>query len=83
MKKISFLLLVVATLAFNTSFAQEAKEGLKFTHTKEVEATSVKDQYRAGTCWSYSGLSFLESELLRTKKGEYDLSELFIVRMTY
>tara|TARA_Y100000782_G_C10184442_1_gene265677 strand:+ start:952 stop:2166 length:1215 start_codon:yes stop_codon:yes gene_type:complete len=61
------------------------KEGGKyyFTVQNEIEATSVKNQYRSGTCWSFSALSFFESELERMGKGEYDLSEMFVVRHTY
>lgn len=58
-------------------------EGLVFTRNKEIKATAVRDQYRAGTCWSYSAMAFLESELLRINKAEYDLSEMFVVRMAY
>jgi bleomycin hydrolase len=42
--------------------------------------TPVKDQYMSSTCWSFSSLSFLESELLRMGKGKYDLSEMFVAR---
>ncbi len=45
--------------------------------------TSVKDQNQAGTCWCYSGLAFLEAELLRMGKPEYDFSEMYIVYNTY
>jgi bleomycin hydrolase len=48
-----------------------------------VKATPVKNQARSSTCWSYSALSFFESELLRMGKPEYDLSEMWIVRHTY
>lgn len=54
-----------------------------FTDVKINPATSVKDQASSGTCWSYSMLAFIESELLRNKKGEHDLSEMWIVRNTY
>lgn len=74
---------VVAILFAQQIWAQEAKEGLTFTRTVDLKATPVRDQYRAGTCWSYAGLAFLESELIKTNKGEIDLSELYIVRMTY
>ena len=50
---------------------------------KKIAATPVKDQYRSGTCWSFSGLSFIESELIRMGKGEFDLSEMFVVRYVY
>lgn len=48
---------------------KEKKEGYVFTTVKENPITSVKNQSRAGTCWCYSGLSFIESELLRMGKG--------------
>lgn len=84
-----FILAVAAAFVFNLNVqAQEDKEkkeeeGYKFTVTKEIPVTSVKDQHRAGTCWCYSGLGFIEAELLRMGKGEYDLSEMFIVSNTY
>ncbi len=62
---------------------QQAPQGYEFTVLKELPATSVKDQNRSGTCWSFAGLAFIESELLRTGKGEFDLSEMWIVRHTY
>ncbi len=54
-----------------------------FTTILELPITPVKDQNRSGTCWDYSTLSFFESELLRTKKKEYDLSEVFVANKNY
>lgn len=54
-----------------------------FTTIMELPITSIKDQNRSGTCWDYSALSFFESELLRTKKKEYDLSEVFVANKNY
>lgn len=54
-----------------------------FTDVKVNPTTSVKDQNKSGTCWSFSGLSFLEDELLKKGKGEYDLSEMYVVRQCY
>lgn len=34
----------------------------------------------SSTCWSFSSVSLLESELLKMGKGETDLSEMFIAR---
>lgn len=71
------------------SFAQEDtfsnKEGsdYKFTMIKDMEATEVQDQGRTGTCWSFSSLSFFESELIRKGKGKHNLSEMYIVRNAY
>ena len=68
-----------------SGMAQEDKkeEGFVFTTVKANPVTSVKNQNRAGTCWCYSTMAFLESELLRMGKGEYDFSEMFIVHNTY
>lgn len=63
--------------------AEEKHKGYEFTMLTSVPATPVKDQHRSGTCWSFASVSFIESELLRTGKGEYDLSEMFFVRKAY
>ena len=51
--------------------AQDAKpeEGFVFTTVKENPITSIKNQNRSSTCWSFSTLGFIESELLRLGKG--------------
>lgn len=84
------ILLAAAALISVGSFAQKEKkkeevkpEGYKFTIVKQVPGTPVKDQFRSGTCWSFSGLGFVENELLRMGKGEYDLSEMWLVRNCY
>jgi bleomycin hydrolase len=65
--------------------AQPAKvgEGYKFTTVVDLKATSVKNQAATGTCWCFATTSFIESELLRMGKGDYDLSEMFVVRNNY
>ena len=64
------------------AMAQEAPTA-DFTVVKENAITSIKNQNQAGTCWCYSSLAFIESELLRMNKGEYDFSEMFLVHNTY
>lgn len=87
MKKFTTLMLIAALMFSGMVMAQEEekekKEGYVFTNIKELPITSVKDQARAGTCWCYSGLGFIEAELLRMGKGEYDFSEMYIVHNTY
>ncbi|WP_018676289.1 aminopeptidase C [Riemerella columbina] len=55
----------------------------QFTTIKENGVTSVKDQGSSGTCWSYSGNSFLESEMIRMGKQPVDLAEIFTARNSY
>ena len=64
-------------------YAQDKNEGYQFTPVKELKVTPVKNQNRTGTCWCFSTLSFLESELIRMGKGEQDLSEMFVVSYAY
>jgi len=54
-----------------------------FTVIKENKITSVKNQASSGTCWSFSGMAFFESELLRMGKPAVDLSEMFVVHRSY
>jgi bleomycin hydrolase len=76
------VLMMLLTVVF-ASFAQDKKNGYEFTEVKNLDATDVKNQYRSGTCWSYSALSFIESELIRMGKGNFNLSEMYVVRKTY
>lgn len=85
MKKFTFitaLLLAISTLLYSQDIVKE-KGGYQFTIIKELPVTPIKNQNRTSTCWSFSAISFLESELIRTGKGSYDLSEMFIVSNAY
>lgn len=55
----------------------------QFEKVFSVDATPVLNQGMSGTCWSFSALSFFESEILRLKKEQIILSEMFIVRHAY
>ena len=47
-------------------------------------ATNVKNQMGSGQyCWSYATCSFLESELIRSGKSVYDLSEDYFIYHAY
>ncbi len=99
MTKFSFKsLLLILTLIFgaNTNFAQDilvnslkvnasdkSKESFKFTDVINLANTSVKNQGSSGTCWSYSGNSFLESEMIRIGKQPVEISQIFTARNTY
>ena len=78
-----FVVCTLLILAGNTGKGDKKPAAYVFEDEIVLPATPVKDQYRTGTCWSFSGLSFLESEMLRLGKPEVDLSEMYIVRYTY
>ncbi|MBN1651777.1 MAG: aminopeptidase [Bacteroidales bacterium] len=79
---LSLLLIAVMPLAVLAK-KKPKEEGYQFKMLYEVPTTPVKDQYRTGTCWSFSGLAFFETELLRMGKGAYDLAEMYNVRQSY
>lgn len=86
--------LIAITLVVLLSAAAFAQENLQkgalssdlqktFTTILENPITSVKNQYRSGTCWDYATLGFLESEILRKTGRAYDLCEMFVVNKDY
>lgn len=87
MTKMKLLLAAMAALLVwnGTATAQDdtEKKGYEFKMLRELAYTPVKDQSHSGTCWSFSGIAFLEAEMLRIGKPETDLSEMFIVWHTY
>ena len=61
---------------------------LQFTTVKELPITSIKNQASSGTCWAFSTISFVESEIIRINgikdPAKYpDLSEFFVVSHSY
>ena len=87
MKKI--FVLIFSGLMLITSFGQKAditnKEGsnYKFKELVHLDATPVQSQGWTGTCWSFSALSFFETELGRRGKTMPVLSEMYIVYQAY
>lgn len=79
-----FILTAALALICSAAYAQEQEAPeYEFTTIKENPITSIKNQYRSGTCWCFSALSFIESEILRTKGDTLDLSEMFVVGKSY
>ena len=60
-----------------------AQDSLTFHNIITLPVNQVESQGKTGTCWSYATASFLESELMRMGKGDYDLSEMFVARNVY
>ena len=92
----STLLLLTVMIGSQVAFAQDilvnslkvnasdkSKESFKFTDVINLANTSVKNQGSSGTCWSYSGNSFLESEMIRIGKQPVEISQIFTARNAY
>lgn len=85
---IQVVLLFYLIIFIIDGFAQDSlplrdSTDFEFTVERTVKHTPVKSQDSTGTCWVFSTLSFLESEMLRMGKEEVDLSEMFVVRHLY
>lgn len=78
---------ITALLLMGSLHAESEKAdssgGFQFTTVDSVAITSVKNQKNAGTCWSYSGMGFLEAECLRKTGKVYDFSEMYVAENTY
>ncbi len=86
MRKILVITLIALAATSVGAQAKKTKEKSNkpvFTVVKQNPITSIKDQNRSGTCWAYSTLSFLESELLKKTGKTYDLSEMYVAGKTY
>ncbi|MBR6346796.1 MAG: aminopeptidase [Bacteroidales bacterium] len=92
MKK--YIAIASAVLVCAAASAQGGKperpnpDAYQFTTVKEIPITPVKNQFRSGTCWCFSSLSFLESEVIKAKnikdESAYpDFSEMWVVRNAY
>ena len=62
--------------------ARDTSEGWRFRTIDSVGITPVKDQHRSGTCWAFSTLGFLESEVLRMKGKEIEFAPMYVVSKT-
>ncbi|MCL1933872.1 MAG: aminopeptidase [Candidatus Azobacteroides sp.] len=81
-----FLIICMIGCIYVSGFSQSSEvsvDTFRFATIKALPITSVKNQGNSGTCWAFSGIGLIESELLRMGKGEYDLSEMFIVSKNY
>ena len=88
MKLMKKYIAIVLALTVSSVFAEQdknttSKDTLTFEKVVQWDANPVESQGRTGTCWSFSTSSFLESELIRMKKGSHNLSEIFIARQVY
>lgn len=79
MKK-SILMMAMAAL----SVSANAQITFEFTDDVRIKCSDVPDQQYSGTCWCFSSLSFMESEMMFFgNQNPPNLSEMFVVRQNY
>lgn len=85
--KILIAILFCFTFTSSVFSQKEKKESIdspyKFNDIVKLKTSAVKNQYNTGTCWSFATTSFIETELLRLGKEEFDLSEMYFARLAY
>lgn len=90
-KRSTIIISALFALALMVSFPVAAQEETEkqpeseyqFTDINIIPHTSVKDQHRSGTCWSFAGTSFIEAEVMRNGGPVLNLSEMLPVRDAY
>ena len=91
MKRILLISAALLCLCASASAQQRPAPSLpefQFTTVKAAPITSIKNQASSGTCWSFSAISFLESEAIRLcniqDEAKYpDFSEFYVVSTSY
>lgn len=86
MKKINSTLLIgiFGLTAFAQTVTNAPESKYQFTKVAHLDATPVENQGMSGTCWSFSALSFFESEMIRMGvKNPKELAEMYVVRKAY
>jgi len=89
-KHFLLFLILVSSISSQAQFAYtdsptNAKDSeYKFTKIAHLDATPVQSQGNTGTCWSFSTLSFFESELIRMGNENPEvLSKMYVARKAY
>ena len=86
---INYVCCIVAVVFNALLSAQETLQNFPgsayhFTITHRIPSLPVQDQGQTGTCWSFAGISFAESEIMRISGAPAPkLSEMFLVRAVY
>ncbi len=82
MKRV-FLTACLLAVSALTVKAQEQRGGYTFVDESVAPHTPCVGQGLTGNCWNFSGTSFIESELKRQGKGEFDLAEMWVTRHAF
>ena len=91
MKKMSIIAAAALLLAGSAAAQPKPKidfPDYEFSTELEIPITPVRNQFRSGTCWAYSTLAFVESEVIRINGIKDTLkypffSPMFVVKKSY
>ena len=75
---------LVAAVLFGVAISAFAQDGYQFTDKKIIGKTvPITNQYRSGTCWCFSTLSFIEEDIIAFGGEEMTLSQMWVIRHAY
>lgn len=78
------IFLVLSLMSFGQNSTNVEGSDYNFSKIIHLDASPVQSQGKTSTCWSFSALSFFESELIRKGNKTPDLlSEMYVVRKSY
>lgn len=80
-KDMKKLIIICAVFMFAVEVSSQCKYEFKDIIT--IPSTSIKDQASSGTCWSFAGISFVESEMMKSGRDSLNLSEMYVVNKCY
>ncbi len=85
LRKFSFLLILSLFASITITAQDDSVEyaGFQFDTISNIPTTTVKNQYKSGTCWSFATTSFVETEILRMTGKKYNISEMYFVYHAY
>ncbi len=82
-RKLCIILLSGLLTSFALAADPDTSNGFYFNMIYEVPTSPVKNQAHTGTCWSFAGTSFIETEIIRKSSDTLDVSEMYFVRNNY
>jgi len=82
-KKLLSSFLILLTISLGSMAQENGQSGFEFKEISNIPTSSVKNQQSTGTCWCFATISFLETELMRMGKKEFNLSEMFVARNAF
>ena len=84
MKKTIFTIAFASLSMLSMGQSTATQDRFKFVDSIRLACPAVQDQQMSGTCWCFSTMSFIESEMMANgNPNPPNLSEMFVVRQNY